>query len=44
MVNHASGLEGRDGLRTILKIGHWATRDEMGMLVQVGAGPQTSRS
>ena len=23
---------------------HWATRDDMGLLVQLGAGPQTSRS
>jgi lactoylglutathione lyase len=110
MVNHASGLQGREGLRTILKIvehdlgpvsgtthhlfgdgdlvtqhstlhgthrastmpllagvpasgtavdwefihiwrvvngqivEHWATRDDMGLLVQLGAGPQTSRS
>ena len=110
MVNHAAGLQGREGLRTILTIvehdlgpitgtthhlfsdgdlvtqhttlhgthrastmpllagvpvsgtavdweyihiwrvvdglivEHWATRDDMGLLVQVGAGPQTSRS
>jgi len=110
MVNHASGLQGREGLRTILEIvehdlgpvtgtthhlfsdgdlvtqhstlhgthrastmpllagipvsgtavdwefihvwrvangqivEHWATRDDVGLLVQLGAGPQTSRS
>ena len=110
MVNHASGLQGREGLRTILQIvehdlgplsgtthhlfsdgdlvtqhstlhgthrastmplltgvpvngtavdwefihiwrvldgqivEHWATRDDMGLLVQLGAGPQTNRS
>jgi len=110
MVNHASGLQGRDGLRRILQVvdndlgplsgtthhlfsegdlvtqhstlhgthrastmpllagvpvsgtavdwefihiwrvvdglivEHWATRDDMGLLVQLGSGPQTSRS
>jgi len=110
MVNHASGIQGRDGLRRILEtvehdlgslsgtthhllcdgdlvtqhttlhgthrastmplltgvpvngkavdwefihiwrvldgqiVEHWATRDDMGLLVQLGAGPQTNRS
>ena len=32
------------GSRTVKIVEHWATRDDMGLLVQVGAGPQTSRS